>query len=70
MRFLKESLLSFFVVTVVVSLYFLAAGAALLSLCGFVSDRDGPETPYRSAIAKNEKSYRTAALSYNRPANR
>jgi hypothetical protein len=32
MRFLKESLLSFFVVGVVLSLYFLAAVAALFTL--------------------------------------
>jgi hypothetical protein len=43
MRFLKESLLSFFVMGVVLSLYFVAAGAALFSFCGFVSHRDEPE---------------------------
>lgn len=34
MRVLREGLVSIFVVAVVLYLYFLAAGAALLSLCG------------------------------------
>jgi hypothetical protein len=44
MRFLKESLLSLFVVAVVLYLYFVAAGAALLSLCGLLLPPDGLET--------------------------
>jgi hypothetical protein len=69
MRFLKESLLLLFVLGVVVSLYFLAASAALFGLCGFVSHRDEPDTLDHAAIATNEKSYRSAAMSYNHPAN-
>jgi hypothetical protein len=37
MKFLKESLLSFFVLGVVFGLYFLAAGAVLFGLGGFAS---------------------------------
>jgi hypothetical protein len=53
MRFLKESLLSFFVVGVVLSLYFLAAGAALFSFCGFVSHRDKAEPAQHLKITAN-----------------
>jgi hypothetical protein len=65
MRFLREALLSLFVVVVVLCLYFLAAGVALFSFWGFVSHRDEPDAAYRSAIAKSKKSYRSAAISYN-----
>lgn len=53
MRFIKESLLSFFVVTIVLSLYLLAAGAALFSFRGFVSHRDKPEAVRHFKIASN-----------------
>ena len=43
MRLLKESLLSFFVLGIVLCLYLLAGGVALFSLCGFVSQRGEPE---------------------------
>ena len=42
MRFLKESLLSFFVVGVVLALYFIAGVAALFKFCGFVSPGNEP----------------------------
>jgi hypothetical protein len=51
MKFLKDSLLSFFVAGIVLSLYFIAAGAALFSFCGFVSHREEPELGGRLKIA-------------------
>jgi hypothetical protein len=51
MRALKEALLSFFAFSVVLYLYFVAAGAALVSRCGFFLRRDGPETLHRLKIA-------------------
>lgn len=56
MRLLKESLLSFFVVGVVVSLYFVAAGAALFSFCGFVSARDEPDALHHVKITADVNS--------------
>lgn len=66
MRLLKESLLSFFVAGVVLSLYVLAAGAAFFSFCGFVPHRDEPETraeiPLRGiAINCDRKSLQASA---------
>lgn len=56
MRLFKESLLSLFVVGVVLSLYFLAAGAALFNFYGFVSHRDKPEAVHHLKIAANVNS--------------
>jgi hypothetical protein len=53
MRFLRESLLSFFVVAVVLYLYFIAAGAALLSLWGFLLHRDGLETLHHLKVLRD-----------------
>ena len=50
MRILREALLCFLVVAVVLSLYFVAAGAALLSFCGFVSKRSEPEAVHHMKI--------------------
>ena len=50
MRFLKEALLSFFVMGLVLYLYVVAAGAVLFSLC-FVSHRDKPAVVHHSKIA-------------------
>ena len=44
MKLLREALLSLFVGGVVLYLYFVAEGTALLSLCGFLSYRNGPVT--------------------------
>jgi hypothetical protein len=43
MKLLKEALFCFFVVAVALSFYFLAAGAAILSLCGFLLHQDEPD---------------------------
>jgi hypothetical protein len=51
MRLLKESLLSLLVVAVVVSLYFLAASAALFNLGGFVSSGGESEAADHLKIA-------------------
>lgn len=42
MRLLKETLLLFFVLGVVLSLYFVAAGTAFVSFCGFGFRRGEP----------------------------
>lgn len=51
MKFLKESLLSFFVIGLVLYLYVLAAGAELLNLCGFASSGGEPEAAQHFKIA-------------------
>jgi hypothetical protein len=56
MRFLKESLLSFLVVGILLYLYFLAAGAALFTFCGFVSHRGEPEALHHFKIAADVNS--------------
>ena len=53
MKLLREMVLCFFVVGVVLYLYFVAAGVALLSLCGFLSHRNGPATLHHFTIAAN-----------------
>ena len=53
MRLLREALLDFFVVWVVLSLYLVAAGAALFSLCGLLSHRDEPETLHHFTVVTN-----------------
>jgi hypothetical protein len=53
MRLLREGLLSIFVVTAVLYLYLLAAGAALLSLCGFLSHLNEPKTLDHFTVAAN-----------------
>lgn len=50
MSLLRETVLSLFVMGLVLYLYFVAAGAALLSLCGFLSHRDGPETLHHFTV--------------------
>ena len=52
MRFLKESLLSLFVVGVVLSFYFLAAGAALFGFCRFVSHRHEPNAAHHLKLQR------------------
>jgi hypothetical protein len=51
MKLFREALLCFFVIAIVLYLYFVAASATLLSLCGFVPHRDKPATIHHSKIA-------------------
>jgi hypothetical protein len=53
MKLLREALLSLFVGGVVLYLYCVAAGAALLSLCGFFSHRNGPAMLHHFTVAEN-----------------
>jgi hypothetical protein len=51
MRLLREALLCFFVIAIVLYLYSVAASVALFSLCGFVPHRDKPAAVHHSKIA-------------------
>jgi hypothetical protein len=53
MRLLREALLCLFVIAIVLYLYSVAAGVALLSLCGFFSHRDEPEAVRHVKIVSN-----------------
>ena len=53
MKSFREALLSLFAIGIVLYLYFVAGGVALLSLCGFLLHRDGPETPDHFPVRAN-----------------
>ena len=51
MRVLRETLLSLFVIGIVLYVYLLAAGAALFEICGLASSDRQAEPPHNLRIA-------------------
>lgn len=56
MRLLRETLLSLFVMGVVLYLYLVAGGIVLCGICGFVSHRDKPAAVHHSKMAADVNS--------------